>query len=263
MKSPSQGIAQRSRKLPTRAIIVWSVATVAILLISYEAMRSLEQFLVRDPRFALSIDDSGSAPGTLLLAGATHSSARAVAAVFSEDSGRSVYMVPLAERRATLRTVDWVKDASVARLWPNRIVVSVTERKPVARVGMGLNREALVDEEGVMLSPGQDHYRLPRLDGVSASDPVEKRRKQMEGFLTLMKELGDTRGRVSEVDVSDRDDLKVQEPFEGRTVTLMLGDQHFGLRHQSFLNYYAEIKKKMPKAAVLDLRLEDRITVVE
>jgi hypothetical protein len=124
-------------------------------------------------------------------------------------------------------------------------------------------REALVDEEGVMLSPGQDRYRLPRLDGVSASDPIDKRRKEMEGFLSLMKELGDSWGKISEVDVSDRDDLKVQEPFEGRTVTLMLGDQHFGLRHQSFLNYYGEIRRKMPKASVLDLRLEDRITVVE
>ena len=59
---------------------------------------------------------------------------RAIEAVFAEDFGRSVYLIPLSERRASLRTVDWVKDASVARFWPNRVVVGVTERKPVAFV---------------------------------------------------------------------------------------------------------------------------------
>ena len=54
----------------------------------------------------------------------------------------------------------------------------------------------------------------------------------------------------------------MSEPFEGRTVTLLLGDHNFALRHQNFVRYYAEIRKKMAGAAVLDLRVEDRITVV-
>jgi len=269
MKSPNQGV---KRNLPTRAIIVWSIAGLAILLASLDAYRRLEQFLIRDPRFTLNVAGLGAGasnePDSLLLTGATHASARAVQTVFAEDAGRSVYLVPLAERRATLRTVDWVKDANVARLWPNQIVVSVTERKPVARVGLSGNRgaflkEALVDEDGVMLTPGQERYHLPRLDGVSASDPVATRRQQMGRFLNLMKDLGDASAKVTEVDISDPDDLKIQEPLDGRTVTLLLGDQHFALRHQSFLNYYAEIHKKLPKATVLDLRLEDRITVVD
>ena len=45
---------------------------------------------------------------------------RAVEAVFNDDSGRSIYLLPLLDRRQTLRTVDWVKDASIVRLWPNR-----------------------------------------------------------------------------------------------------------------------------------------------
>ncbi|HEY4362210.1 MAG TPA: FtsQ-type POTRA domain-containing protein [Bryobacteraceae bacterium] len=260
MKSPNQGV---KRQWPTRAIIVWSIAGLAILLASLDAYRRLEQFLIRDPRFTLNVAGASNEPDSLLLTGATHASARAVEAVFAEDAGRSVYLVPLAERRATLRTVDWVKDANVARLWPNQIVVSVTERKPVARVGTGSNREGLVDEDGVMLTPGQERYQLPRLDGVSAFDPVPKRRQQMGRFLNLMKELGVAGLKVTEVDISDADDLKIQEPLDGRTVTLLLGDQHFALRHQSFLNYYAEIHKKLPKATVLDLRLEDRITVVD
>jgi len=259
MKPPTS----KSGKLPARSIIVWSVVVVAILLASLDAFRRLEQFLIRDPRFALNLDAGGSQPDSFLLAGATHASARAVETIFAEDSGRSVYLIPLAERRATLRAVDWVKDANVSRLWPNRILVSITERKPVARVALANNREALIDEDGVFLAPGQDRYRLPRLDGVSISDSLVKRRQRMARFLALMNDLAADAANITEVDISDADDLKIQEPFEGRTVTLLLGNQHFALRHQGFLNYYMEIKKKLPNAAVLDLRLEDRITVVE
>jgi hypothetical protein len=45
-------------------------------------------------------------------------------------------------------------------------------------------------------------------------------------------------------------------------VTLLLGDQDFGVRYQNFVSHYGEIKQKLPGAAALDLRLEDRITVV-
>jgi hypothetical protein len=43
----------------------------------------------------------------------------------------------------------------------------------------------------------------------------------------------------------------------------LLGDRDFAQRYQNFLNHYPEIKRRLPNAATLDLRLEDRITVVE
>ena len=46
-------------------------------------------------------------------------------------------------------------------------------------------------------------------------------------------------------------------------VTLLLGDRNFAVRYQNFLNHYSEIREKMPGANSLDLRIEDRITVVE
>ena len=73
---------------------------------------------------------------TLEIAGAAHASRAQIEAVFADDSGRSVYLLPLSDRRETLRTVDWVKDASIARLWPNRVMVSVAERKPVAFIAL-------------------------------------------------------------------------------------------------------------------------------
>jgi cell division protein FtsQ len=81
--------------------------------------------------------------------------------------------------------------------------------------------------------------------------------------LRLLRALGDHAEKIAEVDVIDREDIKLTQPYEGRLVTLHLGDQNFAVRYQNFLNHYTKIREKMPGANSLDLRLEDRITAVE
>jgi len=260
-----------ARALTTPRWIAWTVAAAVMLVGSLYAFHRLEQFLIRDARFAFNEpgSDPEAASESLQISGATHASARDIQAVFGADFGQSVYLIPLADRRASLREVDWIQDASVARFWPNRIVVGVSERKPVAFVTLGWQsgtasrRPALIDEDGVILPAAQDRFTLPVLLGVSASDALPVRRERVRRLLGLMKDLGDASRAVSEVDVSDPDNLKIGEPLDGHMLTLLLGDRNFALRHQNFVNYYAEIRKKLPGAAVLDLRLEDRITVVK
>ena len=251
--------------LPPVKWIAAGAAALAVLAGALLAFRSIEQFLIRDPRFALAGPETDSA--TLEVVGASHTPPRAVEAVFADDFGLSVYLIPLSERRAALRNVDWVKDASVARFWPNRVVVAVTERKPVAFLsvagGQARIAQPLIDADGVILPASRDRFTLPVLAGVSAGDPLPQRRDRVQRMLRVMKDLGPAAGGISQIDVSDPDDVKVNEPFEGRSVTLLLGDRDFGVRHQNFVNYYAEIRKKLPNAAVLDLRLEDRITVAQ
>jgi cell division protein FtsQ len=255
-----------ARTLTAPRWIARTVAAALVLVGSLYIFHRVEQFLIRDARFTLN--EPGASPESegsesLDISGSTHASAREIRMVFAEDFGQSVYLIPLSDRRASLRNVDWIKDASVARFWPNRVVVGVSERKPVAFVTLGSGRPALIDEEGVILPPAQDRFTLPVLIGVTASDALDTRRERVKRLLGLMKDLGAAARVVSEVDVSDPDNLKISEPFEGHLVTLLMGDRNFALRHQNFVNYYAEIRKKLASAAVLDLRLEDRITVVK
>ncbi len=135
------------------------VAVIAVVgLVSLYALHSLEQFLIRDSRFALNGPKARPIPRPSKSPGANHASARRIEAVFAEDSGRSVYLLPLADRQAALRTVDWVKDASIVRLWPNRIVVRVWERTPVAFITLAASRFGLIDEDGVILPPAPDRF---------------------------------------------------------------------------------------------------------
>ena len=165
--------------------------------------------------------------------------------------------------RSALRKVDWVKDASVARVWPNRVYVSVSERQPVAFVPLSESKFGLIDEDGVVLPSAPDRFHLPVLRGVSPSDTEANRRDRVHRMMRLVQELGAMSEKVSEIDISDKDNLKVKQPYEGRMVTLLLGDQNFASRYKNFLNHYGEIKQKLTGAGALDMRLEDRITVVE
>lgn len=221
----------------------------------------VEEFLIRDPGFALNGIDGASS--TLEIRGAVHASEGALKTAFREDSGRSVYMMPLGDRRSALHNVDWVKDAAVARVWPNRVLVNISERTPVAFVTLAPSRFGLIDEEGVILPPATDRFHLPVLTGVRREDAPEDRKRRVRRMMSLMASLGAAAADIAEVDVSDPSDLKVKQPSNGRMITLLLGDRNFAARYQNFTNHYGEIRQKLPGAATLDLRLEDRITVVD
>ena len=113
---------ERSQLSIPRIVAAVFALRVCWLIASLYGFHRVEQFLIRDPRFALNGEFAGP---TLEIAGAAHASRHHIEAVFADDSGRSVYLMPLNDRRASFAQVDWVKDAAVARLWPNRVIVNV------------------------------------------------------------------------------------------------------------------------------------------
>lgn len=217
-----------------------------------------EQFLITDSRFSL--------PDDALEIENTHFASEAqIGEVFSRDFGRSIYLCPISERRRRLLAIDWVKDATVLRIWPNRIIVRIKEREPVAFVQLperaGTMGYRLIDSDGVFLDPQHAiKLKLPVLSGVPLNEAREKRAVRLKRFLVLQSELGATMEKVSEVDVSEVDNLKITGLFEGRALTLLLGNRKFEERTRNFLESYPEIRRRIPEATVFDLRLKDRIT---
>jgi hypothetical protein len=84
----------------------------------------------------------------------------------------------------------------------------------------------------------------------------------MKRFLRMQSELGTYMDNISEIDVSDIDNLKATQQFDDRAVTLMLGNQSYRERYENLLNNQDDIRKRLPDAIILDLRLKDRITAV-
>jgi cell division protein FtsQ len=232
------------------------------------ASQQFQQFLIRDTRFFLpGPADYGLESPNLELTGIKYAARAQVLRVFDQDYGRSLYLFPLAERRKSLRNVRWVHDATIVRIWPNRLSVQIIERKPAAFVKLpadNIARWALIDDEGVILEPpAKAVFRLPVLAGIRAGETPERRGTRVRRMQRLTNELGRMADKVSEVDVSDLDNLKITQQVGGSAVSLMLGDRNFSSRLRNFLEHYPDIHAKMPQASTFDLRLDDRITGLE
>jgi cell division protein FtsQ len=95
---------------------------------------------------------------------------QSLARAVEEPSRVGFFRVDLAELRAALRALPWVKDARVRRVWPDRLRVVVRERVPAARWAAG----GLVDVDGEIFRPPPQEYPrgLPELDGPEGTERV-------------------------------------------------------------------------------------------
>ncbi len=265
---------QESRPKAWGRGLSYALSATAVLALGVAALYAysrVDQFLASDLRFRLAqpSPDNGQSP-SLRITGVVYTSQDAILNVFAPDYGRSIYLLPLAERRRSLLAVDWVRDATVSRLWPDSIDVRIVERSPVAFIQLPAGgtppsyRVALIDADGVILEqPPKANFILPVLTGIRREQSQAMRRQRVTTALRLVKELGALSNQLSEIDVSDPNNVDVVQQVEGRTVLLRLGSRNFQSRLQGFLAHYAEIRQRLPKAATFDLRLDDRITAVE
>jgi cell division protein FtsQ len=192
------------------------------------ALLAMHSFLLHDAHFVVQSSDS------IQIAGNSRLTRAQLLSVFGEDVERNVFNIPLAQRRAELERLPWVEHATVMRLLPNRVRVSIVERTPVAFVRQG-TEIGLVDANGVLLNlPGTGledasgqpdgaaiartapHYSFPVLTGISAEDPLSTRAARMKiymGFVAALDASGENIShRLSEVDVSNPEDVKAILP---------------------------------------------------
>jgi cell division protein FtsQ len=206
---------------------------------------------------------------SVVVHGVRNASFEAVRSIFREDGGRSLYNFPAEERRRSLLAVDWVREATVARLWPRTVEVSVREREPVAYVQRGagasgsLSGVVLIDEDGVILAPPpRMDADLPILTGISDEQTEEARAVRVGRAMALIDEIGDFQERVSVIDVSDASNMTVTVDAGERSVALHLGREQYRDKMASFFEHWPEIHRRAPEATDFDLRLDDRITAL-
>src|SRR5664279_2844144 len=139
----------------------------------------VRQYVLTDPQFVFS----STRPDALTIQGLNYTSHTKVLRVFIWDFDHSVFSIPLAERRRRLLAIDWVEDASVSRVWPDRLLVRIRERKPVAFVSLRTG-SLLIDAQGVLLGqPAQGQFSFPVLSGVREGETEAERRGHVRAFL--------------------------------------------------------------------------------
>ena len=232
------------------------------------AMGSIEvhAFMLHDPRFALNCGPRAAVCASLEIHGAVHSSLARIQTVFAHDAGKSVFDIPLDERRRHLLAVDWVREASVMRVWPDRIVITVEERVPVAFASLPIGGSArhwlaLIDDQGVLLTlPPRTRFPLPVLSGITEDQSEAERQTRVEAMQHLLADLGPQAKDISEINAAVVEDMRVVTTIDGHAAELWLGDQHYRSRYMNFTSHYREMRQDS-HAAVFDLRLDDRILV--
>jgi cell division protein FtsQ len=241
--------------------VVWLAVAAGL---AWGAKRA-NSFLLSDPRFGMECAPSQATCAALEMQGAVYTNKQRIQAVFAPDFGLSVFNVPLAERRRHLLAVDWVDTASVSRVWPNRIAVAITERRPVAFAKLPLGggpryRLALIDADGVLLSlPPRIRFRLPVLSGLTENQTEAERRGRVKAMQRLLEELGPQAKDISEINVPAAGDMRLVATIGQNVVELLVGDRNYRSRYLNFLNHYDEIRRRSGDAGVFDLRLDDRI----
>ncbi len=133
-------------------VLAWSLALAAAALLAWGAIA----WSVRQPTFALRhvIVD-----GNLVRTNPAH-----LETVIREELKGTFFTLNLADARASLQRLPWVKNVALRRQWPDRLEVTVTEHEPLAR----WNESALVDTEGEEFSADFDG-ELPQFTGPEGS----------------------------------------------------------------------------------------------
>jgi cell division protein FtsQ len=244
-----------------RGLILATLFSAAVVALLWGAIQ-LEHFLIGDEQFLLATpSDPGEPSPAVEIIGLKHASRDYIASTFEKDYGRSIYLMPLRQRREELLRFQWIKDARVTRIWPNRLQIRVTEREPAAFVQLPEESDLpLIDTDGFILRPEvQEALNLPILTGITRQQSDADRRLRVRRLLKLINDGGELSAKISEVDVSDPDNLKVMQDEGGKAVTLIIGNRYFKRRLEKFRQNADDLLRRDPSKTTFDLRVEGSI----
>ena len=167
--------------------------------------------------------------------------------------GQYFFEPDLTAAKARVESLSWVDHALVRRLWPDRVVVQIIERKPYALwQNEGLIK--LIDADGAVISDA-DPIQFAGLDLIVGEGGAEAAPK----FQSELAALAELSGRVDamiyvnksrwDILIDDRQ-TRIQLPAMGRQAAL---------KTLSDLQAQSQILDR--EIGVIDLRLSDRITL--
>jgi cell division protein FtsQ len=168
--------------------------------------------------------------------GASRASVEDIQATVRRDvSETGVWRADLHSISQHLEKLPWVRNAIVTRVLPDGIRVRITERQPRAVVRTSSGRFIWVDDDAVYLGEMAPTDQMPPffLRGWSEEETGRtENRARVAKFLELQKEweAQSVSERVSEVNVMDLRDVRVQLAGDDSQIEVRLGSQEQGAR---------------------------------
>jgi len=251
----------RRGALPRKTANRLKIVVIALAILA--ALTAVGTFLYRygahSWRFRLESSDQIEITGN-------HNVTRAqVMEVLGGDIGRNLFFISLVDRKRQLEEIPWVESAAVMRLLPNRLRIDIRERTPVAFAQVR-SKILLIDRSGVLMDipPGaQGRYSFPVVVGMGDAEPLSTRAARMKIYNQLVAEL-DSAGAhysqgLSEVDLSDPEDVKVTASDNDGEVLVHLGSSNFLERYRIFVAHVQEWRQQYQKLHSVDMRYDRQV----
>jgi len=256
-------VSARRSPLPKKAIsgLKWTAILLFALCLASIAGGAGYQYGERNWRFRIESSDDIEISGT-------HNVPHAqVMEVLGGDIGRNIFFIPLAERKAQLEKIPWVESASVMRFVPNRLAVQIHERTPIAFARLG-SRISLIDAGGTLMElpvSSKLKYSFPVVVGMNPGEPLSTRTARMKIYNDLARQLDADGGHysqdLSEVDVSDPEDVKVLANDPAGAVMVHLGSSDYLTRYKVYVSHVRGWRQQFDKLESVDLRYDHQIIV--
>jgi cell division protein FtsQ len=181
--------------------------------------------------------------------------------------GQNILAVKLDDWQTKLLTSPWVESATIRRVLPSTLEITVHERRPmgIGRLGAAMY---LIDGKGVIIDeygPAYADIDLPIIDGLASAPRdggtlVDAARAEFAGrVIAALAVRPEMARRVSQIDVSNLHDAVVI--LDGDPALLRLGDTDFVARLQQFLDLSPALHERLAAIDTVDLRFDERLYV--
>ncbi len=256
-------VSVRRGSLPKKAAtgLTWGILAAVVLFVGSTAVAALYHYGEHSWRFRVDSSDD------IEITGLQNVTRYQVLEVMGGDIGRNIFFVPLSERKQTLEKIPWVESASVMRFVPNRLRIEIHERTPVAFARVG-SKILLIDPVGTLMdlpAAGKKKYSFPVILGMNSGEPASTRAARMKIYNDLVSQL-DAGGahysqELSEVDLSDAEDVKVLPSDPQGEVLVHLGSSNYLERYKVYVSHVREWRQQFDKLESVDLRYDGQIIV--
>jgi len=254
-------VSARRSSLPkkTASRLLWaSIAATVLGMLALVAI-GLYQYGEHSWRFRVESSDN------IEITGMQNVTKAQIMEVMGADIGRNIFFIPLSQQKAQLEQIPWVESASVMRFVPNRLKVEIHERTPVAFARVG-PRIFLIDAGGTLMELSQKHkYSFPVILGMNPGEPLSTRAPRMKAYNELVQELDSSGAHhsqdLSEVDLSDLENLKVRVNDPAGDVLVELGSSDFLKRYQTYVSHVQEWRQQFQKLESVNLRYDNQVIV--
>src|ERR1017187_10059189 len=254
-------VSARRSSLPKKTAnrLLWACVAAVGLCVVAIAAAALYEYGERSWRFRVESSDN------IEVTGMQNVTKAQIMEVMGADIGRNLFFIPLTQQKAQLEQIPWVESASVMRFVPNRLKVEIHERTPVAFARVG-PRISLIDAGGTLMELPQKHkYSFPVILGMNPGEPLSTRAPRMKIYSEMVRDLDSGGARysqdLSEVDLSDLEDVKVRVNDPAGDVLVHLGSSDYLRRYKIYVSHAQGWRQQFQKLESVDLRYDNQIIV--